>query len=333
MLKRSFQSEIGDKYSPCKVVAPSMSKRSFQSKNGDKYVPCKVVAEIGCNHKGSLDVAKELMKLAKDCGATYAKFQKRCPKELLTEEQYNQPHPVAANAFGSTYGAHREFLEFSLEQHRELWTYGKEIGIEWATSAWDVTSAREIITIPCDYIKVPSACNNHFGLLQVLRDEYKGDVHVSTGMSSRTEIEAVVTFFEERQAAQNRLILYNCTSGYPVPSKDVCLLEIQRLHALYHDRVKEIAFSGHHLGIALDIAAYTLGAKWIERHFTKDRTWKGTDHAASLEPNELAQLCSDLRSTCEALSLKATDILDIEQEQRQKLKYRKGCKENGQHDT
>jgi len=103
---------------------------------------------------GDLNLAKELMKLAKDSGATYAKFQKRCAKELLTDEQYNKPHPVPHNAFGSTYGAHREFLEFSVEQHRELWNYGKEIGIEWATSVWDVTSAREMIKIPCDFLKV-----------------------------------------------------------------------------------------------------------------------------------------------------------------------------------
>ena len=93
-----------------------------------KYEPCKVVAEIGCNHMGSMDIAKELMKLAKECGSTYAKFQKRCPKELLTPEQYNKPHPVPANAYGATYGAHREFLEFSLEQHRELYEYGKVCG-------------------------------------------------------------------------------------------------------------------------------------------------------------------------------------------------------------
>jgi hypothetical protein len=104
---------------------------------------------------GDTNLAKELMKLAKEAGATYAKFQKRCNKELLTEEQYNKPHPVPANAFGPTYGAHREFLEFTVDQHRELWNYGKEIGIEWATSVWDVTSAREMITIPCDFLKVP----------------------------------------------------------------------------------------------------------------------------------------------------------------------------------
>jgi len=288
-----------------------------------KYAPCKVVAEIGCNHMGQLDIAKELMRLAAHAGASYAKFQKRCPRELLTQEQYDKPHPVPHNSYGATYGAHREFLEFSKEQHKELHAYGKEIGIAWATSVWDVTSAREMCEIPCEFLKVPSACNNHFDMLKVLRDEFTGIVHVSTGMTTKQEIEDVVTFFEETDQAKSRLVIYNCTSGYPVPFKDVAMLELVRLQEAYRGRILEFAFSGHHLGIAIDVAAYTLGAAWIERHFTKDRTWKGTDHAASLEPPGLEKLCRDLKATHEALALKATDILEIEDEQRAKLKYRK----------
>merc|ERR1719274_162402 len=159
-------------------------------------------------------------------------------------------------------------------------------------------------------------------MLKVLRDEFEGDVHCSTGMTTKDEVEAVVSFFEETGAAKSRLVIYNCTSGYPVPFKDICMLELSRLYAEYGDRVKELAFSGHHLGIAVDIAAYALGAKWIERHFTKDRTWKGTDHAASLEPAGLGKMCRDLAATYEALTLKSNDILEIETEQRNKLKYR-----------
>lgn len=204
-----------------------------------------------------------------------------------------------------------------------LYQYGKEIGINWATSVWDVTSAREMIEIPCEYLKVPSACNNNFEMLKVLRDEFNGEVHVSTGMTTKQEIEDVVTFFEETDQAKKRLVIYNCTSGYPVPFRDVCMLELVRLQELYRHRIKEFAFSGHHLGIAIDVAAYTLGAKWIERHFTKDRTWKGTDHAASLETPGLEKLCRDLKATHAALTLKSTDILQIEDEQRTKLKYQR----------
>ena len=118
-------------------------------------------------------------------------------------------------------------------------------------------------------------------------------------------------------------MVYSCTSGYPVPPEDVSLLEINWLYDQYGDRIKEVGFSGHHLGIAIDVAAYTLGARWIERHFTKDRTWKGTDHAASLEPTGLGKLARDLEVAHKALTHKDQDILAIEQVQRDKLKNRK----------
>ena len=287
------------------------------------YKKPKVIAEIGCNHKGDIEIAKELLRLAKECNADVAKFQKRNNKELLTEEQYNAPHPNPSNSYGDTYGAHREFLEFTVEQHKELKAYCDEIGIEYSTSVWDVTSAREMITFNPSMLKVPSACNNHFEMLKVLRDEYTGEVHISFGMTNQKEEKKIISFFEETNQAKDRLVIYSCTSGYPVPFEDVCLLEISRLKNTYGDKVKDIGFSGHHLGIAIDNAAYTLGATWVERHFTKDRTWKGTDHAASLEPTGLRKLCRDLLATFKALNYKQTEILEIEQVQRDKLKYRK----------
>ena len=101
------------------------------------------------------------------------------------------------------------------------------------------------------------------------------------------------------------------------------MLEIVRIKEKFQNRVKAIGFSGHHLGIAVDVAAYTLGAEWIERHFTLDRTWKGTDHSASLEPTGLRKLSRDLKATYKAFTYKQSDILDIEKVQRDKLKFRK----------
>jgi N-acetylneuraminate synthase len=115
-------------------------------------------------------------------------------------------------------------------------------------------------------------------------------------------------------------VLYACTSGYPVPFSEVCLLEITRLRERFGHRVKAIGFSGHHLGIAVDAAATALGAAWVERHFTLDRTWKGTDHAASLEPDGLRRLVRDLRAVHRALRPKTTDLLGVEKPQRRKLK-------------
>jgi N-acetylneuraminate synthase len=138
-------------------------------------------------------------------------------------------------------------------------------------------------------------------------------------MTTRQEEDEIVTFFERR--GRNRdLVLYACTSGYPVSFDDLCLLEISRLIEKFGSRVCEIGFSGHHLGIAADVAAVTLGAAWVERHFTLDRTWKGTDHAASLEPDGLRRLVRDLRNVSRALTAKDKEILDVETVQREKLK-------------
>lgn len=283
-----------------------------------------VIAEIGCNHKGEMEIAKELIKIAKIfCNADAVKFQKRNNKELLTEAQYNAPHPNESNSYGATYGAHREFLEFDVNQHAELKKYCAEIGIVYSTSVWDTTSAREITALNPEFIKIPSACNNNFEMLAYLCEHFKGEIHISTGMTTKSETDDLVQFFMDKGRNKD-LVLYNCTSGYPVPFEDVCLLDITLLQQKFGDKVKHIGFSGHHLGIAVDVAAYTLGANIIERHYTIDRTWKGTDHAASLEPMGLRKLSRDLSAVYAALSFKSQDILPIEQVQRDKLKNKKG---------
>jgi len=248
----------------------------------------KVIAEIGCNHKGDMDIAKELITTAAIfCKADYVKFQKRHNRELLSPEQYAAPHPNPINAYGRTYGEHRENLEFSVDQHKELMDFCGEMKIGYSTSVWDVTSAKQMAAL---------------------------------GMTTQDEMEQIVDFFEQRGRAKD-LTIYACTSGYPVAFEDVCLLEITRLRERFADRVGSIAFSGHHLGIAADVAALALGVDWIERHFTLDRTWKGTDHAASLEPDGLRRLVRDVRAVSQALSYKKTEILPVEAETRAKLKW------------
>ncbi|MBC3757766.1 N-acetylneuraminate synthase family protein [Hyunsoonleella sp. SJ7] len=282
-----------------------------------------VIAEIGCNHKGEMEIAKELIKVAKIfCNVDAVKFQKRNNKELLTEEQYNQPHPNPVNSYGATYGDHREYLEFSLKEHEELKAYCEEVGITYSTSVWDLTSAKQIASLNPDFIKIPSACNNNTMMLEWLCKNYEGELHISTGMTTKEEIDEVVNLF--KTFGRNKdLVLYNCTSGYPVPFEDVCLLDINVLKEKYGGQIKHIGFSGHHLGIAVDVAAYTLGANIIERHYTLDRTWKGTDHAASLEPMGLRKLSRDLKAVYDSLSFKNQDILPIERVQRDKLKNQK----------
>ena len=280
----------------------------------------KIIAEIGCNHKGDMNIAKEMiMTAATYCKVDIVKFQKRCNKELLTPEEYNAPHPNPYNSYGNTYGEHREFLEFTLDQHKQLKDWCEEYGVIYSTSVWDVTSAKEIASLNPKLIKIPSACNLNKPLLQFLCDNYAGEIHISLGMTTKQEEEQIVSFFENQKRAKD-VVLYNCTSGYPVPFNDICLLELSRIKNSYKDRVKSIGFSGHHLGIAVDSAAVALGAEWIERHYTLDRTWKGTDHAASLEPDGVRKLARDCRAVAKALTYKTKDILDIETIQRNKLK-------------
>ena len=282
-----------------------------------------VIAEAGCNHKGQMEIAKELIETAAlFCKVDAIKFQKRCVKELLTPEQYNAPHPHPENSYGKTYGEHREFLEFTVDQHAQLKEWCEQFGITYATSVWDMTSAKEIAGLKPKFIKIPSACNNNYEMLQWLCDNYQGEIQISLGMTTHEEEKAVIDLFV-RNGRNKDLVIFNCTSGYPVPFEDVCLLEIKRLKETYGDIVKKIGFSGHHLGIAVDIAAYTLGAEVVERHYTLDRKWKGTDHAASLEPDGVRKLVRNLQAVQKALTYKREEILPIEQIQREKLKYRK----------
>jgi sialic acid synthase len=280
----------------------------------------KVIAEIGCNHKGDMEIAHEMIKtVALFCKVDAVKFQKRNPKELLTEEEYNAPHPNQSNSYGKTYGEHREYLEFDLDQHKTLKTWCEEMGLIYSTSVWDLTSAREIASLEPQFMKIPSACNLKFDMLDYLCSEYKGAIQISFGMTTRKEEEQIINFFEERNRSKD-LVVYACTSGYPVAFEDVCLLEIKRLKDQYGERVQSIGFSGHHLGIAVDVIAYALGAEWIERHFTLDRTWKGTDHSASLEPDGMRKLARDLIAVQKAMTFKNKEILDVEEVQRTKLK-------------
>ena len=279
-----------------------------------------VIAEIGCNHMGDLEIAKKMIRVAASfCEVDVVKFQKRSPKELLSAEQYNSPHLNPAHSFGATYGAHREYLEFSADQHRQLKEAAERENVIYSTSVWDIRAARDIVKLEPALLKIPSACNQDFDLLSYLCSEYGREIHVSLGMTSRAEEDRIAEFFVKKNRHRD-VVLYACTSGYPVPFGDLALLEINRLREKFGRQVRSIGFSGHHNGIAMDVAAVTLGASHVERHFTLDRTWKGTDHAASLEPDGLRKLVRDLRNLALSLTYKQKEILDIEQVQRDKLK-------------
>jgi len=286
-----------------------------------KYKKPILIAEIGCNHKGNLEIAKKMIEIAANCGADYAKFQKRDNRELLGED-YNLPHPRPENSYGKTYGEHREKLEFTIKQHLQLQKHCSKNNIKYAVSVWEKKSAEKIIKskIKLDYIKIPSACNLNFSLLEFLALNFKKDIHISLGMTTHQEILKIFNFFKKYKR-ENSLVFYACTSDYPAKFSDLCLLEITKLKNKFKNKVKNIAFSGHHKGMSVDIGAYTLGANIIERHFTLDRTWKGTDHAASLESEGLKKLKRNLVAINLCLKEKPLkSVLKNELHQRSKLK-------------
>jgi sialic acid synthase len=273
-----------------------------------------LIAEIGCVHVGDMDRAKMLIKLAHDNGADIVKLQKRNPVESVPKEWHNRPHPNSKFAYGDTYLEHRLNLELSPEQHFELKEYCEKIGTIYSTSVWDITSARQIIQLNPVFIKVPSACNLNWDLLDVLYNEYKGEVHISLGMTTPEEKQIIrkniLGYYEDRT------VIYHCTSAYPCPFENLYLEEIKQLTNIY----PEVGFSNHGYGIAADIAALAFGARYFERHFIDDRAFPHTDASPSLEAQGLAKLRRDLLNVYRALSLKPEALDTLEQEQRDKLK-------------
>jgi len=277
----------------------------------------KIIAEIGAVHLGSLERAKELASLSRICGADYVKTQKRNPEESTPNHMRDLPHPNKIFSYGDTYLEHRQNLELDIQEHIELKKYCDSIGIKYSSSVWDITSAREIINLNPDFIKVPSACNQHWKMLNIIKDEYDGQIHISSGMTTREETEKLV---EWMKPIGERIVYYHCTSKYPCPFENLYLLEIEKMKPLTKYGIT-LGFSNHGKGIASDMAAYVLGAEWIERHFIDDRTIRHTDAAASLEPSGLKKLCRDLNAVYRAMDIKPKKMDEEEIEQRKKLKF------------
>lgn len=280
------------------------------------------IAELCCNHMGSVDLAKVMIDLAKQAGADIVKFQKRDIDAWVNRKPniYNRPHPNENNAFGKTYKDHRQFLEFTFDEHKELKEYCDLKKIKYSASVWDMKSVQEICSLNPSMIKVASACNSNYEILEWLCKNYKGEIHVSLGMTSRDDIKRIVDFFIKHKREKD-LYLYSCTSGYPVEYKDMCILEIKYLIENYGNIIKGIGFSGHHIGTVIDIAAYTLGANIIERHFTIDKQLKGTDQKVALTKEEYETLIKDIMIVKETLTYKNKDILDVEISNKEKLKW------------
>jgi sialic acid synthase len=249
--------------------------------------PCFVIAEGGVNHNGDLQLAEELVRIAADCQADAVKFQKRTIHELLTRAALEKPY-LNPNSLGATYGEHRLRLELSPTDWYRLRDLAIGLGLEFMGSAWDRGSADLLDALDSPAIKTPSAVLTDLDLLEYIARKGRAMI-VSTGMSTLEEVDQAV---ERIVRHTEKLVLLQCTSAYPSEFADINLRVIDTFRERYGVLV---GFSGHERGIAVSEAAATLGACVLERHFTKDRTLPGPDHAASLEPIGLEKLVRDIR--------------------------------------
>jgi len=274
----------------------------------------KIIAEGCCNHIGQIDIAKNMIKKAALCNIDYVKWQKRNPIESVPKIWHNNPHPNSVNSFGETYLKHREFLEFTLDQHKELYDFSEEQGVKYSCSVWDMTSAKDIISLNPDFIKIPSPMNNHYNMIQYIYDHYEGDIHISLGMIYNKELDKLNKIIDNYL---DRTVVYHTTSEYPVPFENLHMKEILKLK----DNYKYVGYSGHNYGIAVDMVAVAYEVDYIERHFTLDRTMKGTDHASSLEITGLNKLVRDVKAVEKSLTYKNLEMTEKELENRNKLKF------------
>ena len=273
--------------------------------------PCFIIAEIGLNHNGDLELAKTMIDTAKNAGADAVKFQKRTTEDLLIKSALDAPYEKPY-AFGDTYRDHRDALEFSNSEFVKLQEYANKKDIIFFASPWDENSADFLDEINVPVFKMASADLTNLPLLEHVAKKGK-PVIISTGMSTMDEIiEAVNTIAKYNP----ELIILSCVSTYPSKPKEINLRNIEMLKRTFDE---PIGYSGHENGIAISLAAVALGACVVERHFTMDKTLKGPDHAASLEPQDLEKLVRDIRIIEQAFGTTDKKIQEREKEIRIKL--------------
>lgn len=268
--------------------------------------PTIVIAEIGQNHNGNIPFAERLIDMAampivdhysgeSHKGVDAVKFQKRDLTEELTRDayrtEYNSPH-----AFGETYGKHRETLELSYEEHRDLGVYAKEKGLQFIETLCSPRCLKLCEMVDIDYLKVASRDLTNVPLLRSLA-AMRIPIILSTGMGGNDDLdqalETIVPFHEQ-------ITILHCLSEYPAPYARLGLPRIRELADRYPEKI--IGYSDHSPGIMAPVAAVCLGAKVIEKHITLSRQLKGSDHAGALEPDGLWRMVRDIRNVEQALN-------------------------------
>jgi N-acetylneuraminate synthase len=237
--------------------------------------PVYVIAEIGLNHNGDVELAKQLIDVAADAGAQAVKFQKRTPHISTPEHMKSQPRETPWGTM--TYLEYRYRVEFDRDQYIEIGDYATLRGLDWFASPWDETAVEFLEELGVEALAATGK-----------------PIILSTGMSTLEQIDRAVQVFD-----RDRLIILHATSTYPLPPEEANLRMIPTLRERYQG--VPIGYSGHERGLQISIAAVALGAVAVERHITLDRTMWGSDHAASLEPVGFEHLVRDIRVVGEAM--------------------------------
>lgn len=270
------------------------------------------IAEIGINHNGSLEIAKQLIALASVSGADAVKFQKRTPAICVPEHQKTK---LRETPWGNiTYLQYKEKMEFSMDEYLELKTYTHQLGMEFSASAWDLPSLEFLQEVGVDFHKIASALATHDEFVAAVA-RLKMPTYMSTGMMTLSEVDKAVEIFTRHSG---ELTLFHTVSTYPTPEKDLNLNLIPWLSDRY---ALPVGYSGHESSVSPSVVAVALGAVALERHITLDRAMWGTDHAASLNPQGLIQLVGAVKKVGIVLGLAEKKLFPGEDEVASKLRY------------
>ncbi len=264
-----------------------MRKLSIEGKAIQDDGDCYVIAEIGHNHQGNLDTAKEMFKVAKESGADAVKLQKRDNRKLYTAAAYAKPYENP-NSYGKTYGEHREYLEFEWPEYTELLSYAKELELTLFATAFDFSSADFLAKMDMPAFKIASGDLKNIPLLTHIA-QFQKPMILSTGGGTMEDVRRA---HDAIMPINPQLCILQCTAGYPAAFEELNLQVITTFRERFPNCV--VGLSSHDNGIAMALAAYMLGARVVEKHFTLNHTWKGTDHAFSLEPIGFRKMVRDL---------------------------------------
>lgn len=252
--------------------------------------PCFVIAEAGNNHQGEVPLAKKLIDLAVEAGCECVKFQKRTTNAILTKAILNRPY-TGRNAFGPTYGEHRDALELSFSQFEEVKKYAESKNIAFTASGWDEASVdflADVLDVP--FFKMASADLSNFPLLEHTAKKGKPMV-ISTGMADIALVRKAVALIKQHNP---HVVVLQCCSCYPAAPEDLNL-KVIRTYQEEFGKQCVIGYSGHENGVAISVGAMCIGARVIERHITLDRSMRGSDHAASLEKEGISNMVAQIR--------------------------------------